>query len=83
MNIASLLLHPFELELKTKIPQGMINEALALKDLPAPLKKVAVEILNDLIRIHIQTGIPLMKDISVDARILGIELSRKKSTVAL
>lgn len=81
MNIASLLLHPFELELKTKISQSMINEALALKEPPAPVQKVVVEILNDMIRIHVQTSIFLMKNLSVDARILGIDLGKRKSTV--
>lgn len=81
MDIAILLAHPFELELKTKISQGLINEALALKELPAPIQKVAVEILDDMIRIHLQTSIFLMKNLSVEARILGIDLSQKKSTL--
>ncbi|MCB5270737.1 MAG: hypothetical protein LHW56_02715 [Candidatus Cloacimonetes bacterium] len=81
MSIESLLSHPFELELKTKISQSMINEALALKELPTPVQKVAVEILNDMIRIHVQTSIFLMKNLSVDARILGIDLGKRKSTV--
>lgn len=81
MNMASLLSHPFELELKTRISGAMINAALAMKDLPSLIKSVNVEFLNGIIRIHIQTGLLLMKNIKVDAKILGIELSRKKSTV--
>ncbi len=81
MNIALLLAQPFELDLNTKISEEMINKALAMKDLPSPVKKVTVELLVGLIKINIQTAIPLMKNISVDARIIGIKLSRKKSTV--
>lgn len=81
MNIAALLLHPFELELKTKISQGMINEALALRELPAPLKKVAVELLNGTLTMHIKTTIPLMNNLRVDAKITGIKLSKKESIV--
>ncbi|MCB5262957.1 MAG: hypothetical protein M0Q16_08270 [Candidatus Cloacimonetes bacterium] len=59
----------------------MINEVLALKDLPAPLKKVTVKLLDDMIRVQVQTSVPFMKNLSMDARILGIELSSQKSIV--
>ena len=81
MSIASLLLQPFELELKTKIPVRMLNDVLSMKELPAPIKTVKVELLKGRIKIHVQTGILFMKNISVDARIIRIELSKNKSIV--
>lgn len=81
MNIASLILHPFELELKTKISQGMISEALTVMELPAPFRKVAVECLDSTLRVHIETTLSIFKNLSVDARIVGIQLSKEKSTV--
>lgn len=81
MNIASLLSLPFEMELKTKISERMINEALAMKELRAPIKKVSVQLMDRIIGIHVQTSILFMKNLKVNARILGIKLSPKKSTV--